>query len=110
MTEVRIDVGAEFTRWLGGRTGEYGGDRFRAILAGHVRAGRRVVVDLDGVEGWVFSWCEEVFGGLVREFGAEANRLVHPVATLHPWRAEDAQADMNYARFCQFAAEQQEAA
>lgn len=76
MSEVTIDVGADFSRYPVGRYREDGDangqtfrdDVLRPLLVGdtHVR------IQFDGALGYGSSFLEEVFGGLVRNgFSAE---------------------------------------
>ncbi len=94
-TEPRvIDVAASFTTTPGGRyrrEGEWSGEEFREdILEPALHDGAEVIVDLDGPEGFTTSFLEEVFGGIVRRFGAEVMSRVHIRAVKRPSRARKA--------------------
>lgn len=71
---VVLDVAA-FSRTPGGRyrsEGEWSGEQYREeIVEPHLRAGKRVIIDLDGPAGFTSSFLEELFGGLVRTFGLD---------------------------------------
>lgn len=70
---VRINVAKQFTRLPGARyirLGPYSGEEFREkFLVEPLRAGKSVVVELDGVRGYGSSFLEEAFGGVVRQLG-----------------------------------------
>ncbi len=68
-----IKVAIEFTECPGGRlreNGPFSGQEFRdGFLIPHVEAlkdGEKLIVDLDGGDGYGESFLEEAFGGLVR--------------------------------------------
>ncbi|MGU3358875.1 STAS-like domain-containing protein [Methylobacterium sp. M6A4_1b] len=69
-----IKIASDFTRTPGGRSGRNGsfnGVEFRTrwlepALRDAVATNERVVVDLDGVDTYIGSFLEEVFGGLLR--------------------------------------------
>lgn len=69
-----IRVASEFTRTPGGRSprnGKWNGEEFRKrwlepALREVPSRYERVVVDLDGVDTYIGSFLEEVFGGLLR--------------------------------------------
>jgi len=82
-----IDIARDFTRTPGGRyisDGPFSGELFRdRLLVPALRKARQngqpVVVILDGTRGYLSSFLEEAFGGLVRECGftrQELNRLL----------------------------------
>src|ERR1700691_5841505 len=84
---MEIDVARDFSRTPGGRhisDGPFSGQLFRdRILAPALQEARRnndrVVVILDGTRGYLSSFLEEAFGGLVRECGfthRELDRLL----------------------------------
>lgn len=72
-----IHVGNDFSRTPGGRhisDGPFSGEMFRnrllvPALANARRSGVPAVVILDGTRGYLSSFLEEAFGGLVRECG-----------------------------------------
>jgi hypothetical protein len=80
---VVIEVAKDFSRTPGGRyigDGPASGELFRnRVLAPRltegVRTGKKVVVLLDGVRGYLSSFLEEAFGGLVRECGFTQSEL-----------------------------------
>jgi hypothetical protein len=64
-----INVGRDFSQTPGGRSKDKGpasGEEFRQRLVDILESGDRVVVELDGTEGYGSSFLEEAFGGLVR--------------------------------------------
>lgn len=67
---VEIDIARDFSREPFGRYPSHGpvsGERFRTeFLEGPLRAGDRVVVNIDGVSGLSSSFLDEAFAGLVR--------------------------------------------
>jgi hypothetical protein len=77
-----IDVGKDFSRTPGGRyisDGPYSGQLFRQrlllpALRAAVAKNDRVTVVLDGPRGYLSSFIEEAFGGLVRQ-----ERFTHDV-------------------------------
>lgn len=71
-----IKVAREFTECPGGRyvkNGPFSGEAFREeYLIPRIKEleeGQRLVVDLDGGDGYGESFLEEAFGGLVRKMG-----------------------------------------
>lgn len=70
MTTKTINIAGDFSPCPGGRyrdDGQYSGQRFREdYLVPSLHAFDRVVVDLDGTEGYGSSFLDEAFGGLVR--------------------------------------------
>lgn len=70
MNVRRINVAREFSRYPAGRyrdDGPFSGEIFRGdFLVRPVKAGDKVVIELDGVRGYGSSFLEEAFGGLVR--------------------------------------------
>lgn len=76
---VSLFVSKEFSETPGPRSrdeGEYSGDEFLdSLLAPRFRIAlerkTRLLVDLDGTEGYATSFLEAAFGGLAREFGSE---------------------------------------
>jgi hypothetical protein len=78
-----IEIAKDFSRTPGGRyfsDGPFSGQMFRdrylvPALQAAKRDGDRVVVVLDGTRGYLSSFLEEAFGGLVRECGFTRNEL-----------------------------------
>ena len=70
---IVVDVANDFSRTPGGRyrtDGRWSGQEFREDkLQPLLDRGDDIVVDLDGPEGFTASFLEEVFGGLVRNYG-----------------------------------------
>jgi hypothetical protein len=70
----RIEVGADFSRTPGGRyindgpdSGQLFRDRFLVpALRKSIERGEKLVVVLDGPRGYLSSFLEEAFGGLIR--------------------------------------------
>lgn len=76
MGELMIDVGKQFARIPGGRTGNHSGEQFRTeFLLPALRDNDKVIVDLEGTLGLGSSFLEESFGGLVRYDGFKASEL-----------------------------------
>jgi len=65
-----IDVARDFTDIPGGRLRKYStwsGEEFREdVLIPALAEAQVVTINLDGLIGMPASWCEEVFGGVVR--------------------------------------------
>ncbi|MBC8269432.1 MAG: STAS-like domain-containing protein [Rhodospirillaceae bacterium] len=65
-----IDVAKDFSPYPAGRyvdDGPYSGEAFREQnLVPALREGEKVIIQLDGSEGYGSSFLEEAFGGLVR--------------------------------------------
>ena len=78
-----IEIGKDFSRTPGGRyisDGPFSGELFRdRLLVPALRkarqSGQRVVVLLDGTRGYLSSFLEEAFGGLVRMSGFSHDEL-----------------------------------
>jgi hypothetical protein len=78
-----IEVAKDFSRTPGGRyfsDGPHSGQMFRdrylvPALQAAKRSDDRVVVVLDGTRGYLSSFLEEAFGGLVRECGFSREEL-----------------------------------
>lgn len=93
---------SDFSMTPGGRyksEGDFSGELFReGTLQPHLDKGLRVIVDLDGPEGFPSSFLEEVFGGIVRHYRGVGGkkRLAEVLANLeirsprNPWRVEKA--------------------
>jgi hypothetical protein len=79
MNEHAIIIDRDFTHYPGGRHrkhGKFSGEEFRDdFLVPALHTYERVIVDLDGVEGYASSFLEEAFGGLVREAGYTQDQL-----------------------------------
>lgn len=74
---VRFVVAADFSPVVGGRyrrEGLFSGERLCQRLSPLLDAGGKVVVELDGVDGYSWEFLEEAFGGLVR-LGMAPNAL-----------------------------------
>jgi hypothetical protein len=73
-----VNVAKEFSIYPGARyrkDGPHSGEEFRdELLAPRFRQAleqaRKLLVNLDGAEGYATSFLEEAFGGLAREYGA----------------------------------------
>ncbi len=91
---VFIDVARDFSPTPGGRyerESKWSGEEFRIrLLEPALRAGKRIVVDLDGAVGFTTSFLEEAFGGLVRTFGKEVIPRVTITANVRPARRRKA--------------------
>lgn len=76
---ITITIAKEFSDVPWGRfrtDGDFCGENFRdQILAGALKTNDRVVVDLDGVEGFGSSFLDEAFGGLVERHGFSPDEL-----------------------------------
>jgi hypothetical protein len=78
-----IDIGSDFSRTPGGRLisdGPDSGQLFRErtlvpALQAAVRSGEKVTVVLDGPRGYLSSFLEEAFGGLIRFGFFDAKQL-----------------------------------
>jgi len=92
--EVLIDVAGDFSPTPGGRyisESLYSGQEFREkVLEPQIAQHKRLVIDLDGPEGFTTSFLEEAFGGLVRKFGRNVVSMVRFIAVLRPNRARKA--------------------
>jgi hypothetical protein len=99
--EVYIDVATDFSATPGGRyTSEslYSGQEFReTLLEPRIAERKRLVVNLDGPEGFTTSFLEEAFGGLVRKFGTAVVDRVRFIAKVRPNRARKAREYMTRA-------------
>lgn len=86
-----IDLCKDFSSTPGGRyrlEGVFSGEEFREdFVEPKLNAGHDVVIDIDGVEGLSSSFLEEVFGGLIRKFGARVVSRVEVRAATKPFRA-----------------------
>lgn len=69
----RIDVGKDFSKYLGGRykkDSDFSGEEFlEKLLEPAFLAYDKVIVNLDSLEGPTAGFFEESFGGLVRKYG-----------------------------------------
>lgn len=66
-----ISIAKDFAKSTGGRVpaeGPFSGQEFRdTILVKELKAGnKKIIIDLDGTDGYGSSFLEEAFGGLVR--------------------------------------------
>lgn len=94
-TVTTLRIADDFSRTPAGRyrtDGPRSGECFRDdYLLPLLRDGKKVVVELDGVEGYGSSFLEEVFGGLVRVHGFDGDRL-HELLDIHTrdraWKME----------------------
>ena len=74
---INISIARDFTTTPGARSmndGMYSGEEFRVnYLEKYFTDGStdKIVIDLDSVEGYSTAFLEEVFGGLVRDFGKD---------------------------------------
>jgi len=70
MTEPRISIAGDYSRYPGPRFKKLGadsGEDFRdGTLIPALKDGRRVAIQIDGTSGYPASFLEEAFGGLVR--------------------------------------------
>jgi len=89
---VFLDVARDYTPTPGGRyrkEGRWSGEEFRVDhLEPLLKAGKSVVVDLDGAVGFQTSFLDEVFGGIVRLFGRQVMERVHIQAVRRPRRVD----------------------
>ena len=92
---VRVNIAKQFTKMPGGRyirLGPFSGELFRtSYLIEPLRAGKTVVVELDGVRGYGSSFLEEAFGGAVRELQldpSEALRRIQVVTSVESWKLD----------------------
>ncbi len=75
---LTINIAAEFSRFPGARykqDGLHSGEEFREKLLKPrfviaLEQKRKLLVNLDGAEGYATSFLEEAFGGLAREYSA----------------------------------------
>ena len=86
-----IDVARDFTSTPGGRyrkEGEWSGEKFRTeLLEPALEDDGEVIVDMDGPEGFLTSFLDEVFGELVRRHGIKIMDRVVIRAVRKPSRA-----------------------
>ncbi len=72
---MTIKIATDYTRFPGGRLqsdGKYSAEEFRKTkLEPLFDNDEKIIIDLDGVEGYSTAFLEETFGGLVRKFGKE---------------------------------------
>lgn len=75
-----INIATDYTPYPGGRypkDGDGNGTTFRQrFLEPVMERGEHVKIVLDGAEGYPSSFLEEAFGGLVREKGYSADRVL----------------------------------
>ena len=85
-------------RWR--REGKHSGEQFREeVLAPALReviaSGGRILVDLDGVEGFASSFLEEAFGGLARQFpGVDVLNYLDIKSDEDPFRKAEIEEDI----------------
>ena len=84
-----LSVATAFTTTPGARyrtEGDFSGEEFREehlepLFLEAQKAGEKLTVILDGVEGYATSFLEEAFGGLARKYGAdEVNKVLEFVS------------------------------
>lgn len=92
---VRVNIAKQFTRMPGGRyvrLGPFSGELFRnEFLLPHLREGKTVIVELDGVRGYGSSFLEEAFGGAVRALDLkteDALRRIQIVSSVESWKLD----------------------
>ena len=72
---MEISIAKDFTDTPGGRykkDGPYSGEEFREKLLEplfQTNSSEKIIINLDGVEGYSTAFLEEAFGGLARIFG-----------------------------------------
>ena len=76
MSEIIINIATDYTQTPGSRyisDGLYSGEDFRKKflepLFKNPSDNRKIIVILDGTEGYATSFVEEAFGGIAREYG-----------------------------------------
>lgn len=87
MGELKIKIAKDFSSTPGPRyekEGYYSGERFRSdilkpALEKALRNKRKLIVDLDGTEGYGTSFLEESFGGLIREEGFSYSQITKTI-------------------------------
>ena len=94
--EIRISIAKEFSITPGARfraDGPYSGEEFREdFLEGPMRDTkiRKIVIVLDGTEGYATSFLEEAFGGLARLFDeARCLEKLEFISTEDPLQIEE---------------------
>ena len=93
---IEIRVAEDFSRTPAGRyrtDGRWSGEAFREDHLGPALEGgtQRLVVHLDGVEGYGSSFLEEAFGGLVRKAnltGEQLHRVLEIETSDEAWERE----------------------
>ena len=78
-TLLTVNIAKEFSSYPGARyrkDGPHSGEEFREKLLGPrfrqaLEQEQKLLVNLDGAEGYATSFLEEAFGGLAREYGAQ---------------------------------------
>ena len=92
---VRVNVAKQFARLPGfrfRRLGPNSGEEFRdRFLVEPLRAGKSVIVELDGVRGYGSSFLEEAFGGVVRQLDLtieDALRRLQVETSVSSWRLD----------------------
>lgn len=73
MEKIEISIAEDFSEYPAGRyeaDGQFSGESFREKhLVPHLKEGKSVEVNIDGVAGLGSSFLEEAFGGLIRVDG-----------------------------------------
>lgn len=88
---IIINVAAEFTTTPGGRfknDGEFSGEEFREKFLvpkyNSLTDGQKLIVNLDGGDGYAISFLEEAFGGLVRQLGKSVIGRIEIISNEEP--------------------------
>lgn len=76
---ITLSIAADFSKTPGSRyraESKFSGEEFReevlkTLFLKAIERGTKLVVNLDGTQGYATSFLEEAFGGLAREFGPE---------------------------------------
>lgn len=69
MTEAKINVARDFSRFPSGRFAahaDFSGEHFRDMILEKLKAADKVTIELDGTEFYGAAFLEEAFGGLIR--------------------------------------------
>lgn len=70
-----INISTDYTRFPGGRLisdGKFSAQEFRQkLIEPFFEIEDKIIINLDGVEGFSTAFLEETFGGLVRKFGKD---------------------------------------
>jgi hypothetical protein len=95
---IELNIAADFGPQPGPRKraeGQYSGEQFleeclRPQFQAAVRERTKLLVNLDGAEGYPTSFLEEAFGGLAREFGTDKVKAVIEIKSdYEPYLADD---------------------
>lgn len=84
MESIEIKIAKDFSYTPGPRyidEGEYSGEKFRknilaCVFKKAINENKKVIVDLDGTDGYGTSFLEESFGGLIRNDGIKYNEII----------------------------------